>query len=137
VFQFLLKISEQTAHLSSQLTLTGYVHAVLNTDNMNITGEVFDFGPYRFLPRFNPCFTAAYFDHQGLYSYGRQPESLLWGLEQLGLALRLLEPQLNIEGALAFFIEKFHHFQKQHFFQRLLLQPRGDSKDEALMTAFF
>ena len=45
----------------------GFVHGVLNTDNMNITGESFDYGPYRFLPRNDPNFTAAYFDQAGLY----------------------------------------------------------------------
>ena len=51
----------------------GFVHGVLNTDNMNITGESFDYGPYRFLPRYDPNFVAAYFDQTGLYAFGRQP----------------------------------------------------------------
>ena len=46
----------------------GFVHGVLNTDNMNITGESFDYGPYRFLPRNDPNFVAAYFDEAGLYA---------------------------------------------------------------------
>ena len=40
----------------------GFVHGVLNSDNMNVTGESFDYGPYRFLPRYDPTFAAAYFD---------------------------------------------------------------------------
>jgi hypothetical protein len=55
--------------------MAGFVHGVLNTDNMNITGESFDYGPYRFLPTYDPEFTAAYFDHHGLYAFGRQPAS--------------------------------------------------------------
>ena len=61
----------------------GFVHGVLNTDNMNITGESFDYGPYRFLPRNDPNFTAAYFDQTGLYAFGRQPEAVFWNLQQL------------------------------------------------------
>ena len=52
----------------------GFVHGVLNTDNINITGESFDYGPWRFLPAYDPGFTAAYFDETGLYAFGRQPE---------------------------------------------------------------
>ncbi|MGZ6012080.1 MAG: protein adenylyltransferase SelO family protein, partial [Caulobacteraceae bacterium] len=65
------------------------MHGVLNTDNMNITGESFDYGPYRFLPYNDPSFTAAYFDENGLYAFGRQPEAIRWNLGQLGVALRL------------------------------------------------
>ena len=52
----------------------GFVHGVLNTDNINITGESFDYGPWRFLPTYDPGFTAAYFDETGLYAFGRQPD---------------------------------------------------------------
>ena len=65
----------------------GFVHGVLNTDNMNVTGESFDYGPYRFLPIYDPGFTAAYFDHSGLYAYGRQPTSVHWNLQRLAETL--------------------------------------------------
>ncbi|MFX8895527.1 protein adenylyltransferase SelO family protein, partial [Acinetobacter baumannii] len=61
-----------------------------NTDNMNINGESFDYGPYRFLPFNDPNFVAAYFDHAGLYSFGRQPEAVHWNLHQLAGCLALL-----------------------------------------------
>ena len=61
----------------------GFVHGVLNTDNFNITGESFDYGPWRFLPAMQPEFTAAYFDQQQRYAYGRQPEAALWALCRL------------------------------------------------------
>ncbi len=53
--------------------VAGFVHGVLNSDDMCITGEAFDYGSYRFLPRYDRDFVAAYFDQQGLYAYGRQP----------------------------------------------------------------
>ena len=52
----------RAARLTARWMTAGFVHGVLNTDNMNITGESFDYGPYRFLPRNDPNFTAAYFD---------------------------------------------------------------------------
>ena len=63
--------------------VAGFVHGVLNTDNFNITGESFDYGPWRFLPYFDPGFTAAYFDQTGRYAYGRQPSAAMWALCRL------------------------------------------------------
>ena len=56
----------------------GFVHGVLNTDNFNVTGESFDYGPWRFLPKFDPGLTAAYFDQTGRYAYSRQPDAAMW-----------------------------------------------------------
>src|SRR5476651_21746 len=79
----------RSAELVGRWMAAGFVHGVLNTDNMNLTGESFDYGPYRFLPHNDPNFTAAYFDHAGLYSFGRQPEAVFWNLQQLAGALSL------------------------------------------------
>src|SRR3546814_3946713 len=68
----------------------GFVHGVLNSDNINVTGESFDYGPWRFNPTWNPGFTAAYFDHAGLYAFGRQPEAIHWDAAQLAVSLRPL-----------------------------------------------
>jgi len=81
----------KTAVMAAGWMAAGFVHGVLNTDNMNITGESFDYGPYRFLPRNDPNFVAAYFDQNGLYSFGRQPESVFWNLQQLAGCLALGE----------------------------------------------
>src|SRR5690349_19275023 len=66
----LAAVCERAATLTAKWMAAGFVHGVLNTDNMNITGESFDYGPYRFMPHSDPNFTAAYFDHAGLYSFG-------------------------------------------------------------------
>ncbi len=86
----LAKVAAAAAHLTARWMTAGFVHGVLNTDNMNITGESFDYGPYRFLPRNDPNFVAAYFDQTGLYSFGRQPEAVFWNLQQLAGALTLV-----------------------------------------------
>ena len=80
----------RSAELVGRWMAAGFVHGVLNTDNMNLTGESFDYGPYRFLPRNDPNFTAAYFDESGLYAFGRQPEAMFWNLRQLAGALTLV-----------------------------------------------
>jgi len=81
--QFISVMGERMAKLVASWMAAGFVHGVLNTDNFNITGESFDYGPWRFLPQMTPSFTAAYFDHQGRYAYGRQPEATFWALCRL------------------------------------------------------
>jgi uncharacterized protein YdiU (UPF0061 family) len=83
-------ITRATAGMVASWMAAGFVHGVMNTDNFNLTGEAFDFGPYRFLPRSDPNFVAAYFDHNGLYRFGRQPGQAFWNLQQLASALTLV-----------------------------------------------
>lgn len=85
--EFLREVVAASARLAAQWMAAGFVHGVLNTDNLNVTGESFDYGPWRFLPAYNPGFTAAYFDETGLYAYARQPEAVFWALQQLAAAL--------------------------------------------------
>jgi serine/tyrosine/threonine adenylyltransferase len=88
-----------SARLVARWMAAGFVHGVLNTDNMNITGESFDYGPYRFLPRSDPNFVAAYFDQNGLYRFGRQPQIMFWNLRQLAGTLTLVaEPEPLVEA---------------------------------------
>ena len=65
-----------SARLTARWIAAGFVHGVLNTDNLNVTGESFDYGPWRFLPHYEPGFTAAYFDQFGLYAFARQPDAM-------------------------------------------------------------
>lgn len=98
VIKFLRAVQHKMVQTLAAWMMGGFVHGVLNTDNMNITGESFDYGPYRFLPHYDPNFTAAYFDHGRLYAFGRQPHAILWNLYQLCLAIKeafpILEPQI-------------------------------------------
>ena len=80
---FLSRLASRIARMVAGWMAAGFVHGVLNTDNFNITGESFDYGPWRFLPAMQPEFTAAYFDQQQRYAYGRQPEAALWALCRL------------------------------------------------------
>ena len=89
---------EANARLAASWMAAGFVHGVLNTDNLNVTGESFDYGPWRFLPTSDPGFTAAYFDETGLYAFGRQPEAVSWALAQLGGALSLVCPAAAAGG---------------------------------------
>jgi serine/tyrosine/threonine adenylyltransferase len=95
------ELSERLAALVAQWMSAGFCHAVLNTDNMSITGESFDYGPFAFMGEYDPRFTAAYFDYSGLYCYGNQPGACYWNLEQLAVALDGVVDQAGLEAGLA------------------------------------
>jgi uncharacterized protein YdiU (UPF0061 family) len=136
VARFLTAVTRATASLTAGIMVAGFVHGVLNSDNMCITGEAFDYGPYRFLPRYDLDFVAAYFDHQGLYAYGRQPRAIFRNLARLAEALRPLAPDLVLGPALADFEPVLDAEITRRVIARLGLAPRGDS-DDALAGAVF
>lgn len=129
--------TERAARLTARWMAAGFVHGVLNTDNMNITGESFDYGPYRFLPHNDPNFTAAYFDHAGLYSFGRQPESVFWNLQQLAACFTLVTGQDPLVEALNTFSGHYRRELTAAMLARLGLTPRGGEEDAELVNAAF
>lgn len=131
VEDFFAEVCRRSARTAAQWMMCGFVHGVMNTDNMNVTGESFDYGPYRFLPRYELGFTAAYFDHQGLYAYGRQPIMMLWNLEQLSKALAVAWPENGFSDCLEDFSEVFHEEAAKIFLRRLNLKPKAGAKDAA------
>jgi uncharacterized protein YdiU (UPF0061 family) len=115
----------------------GFVHGVLNTDNMNITGESFDYGPYRFLPYSDPNFTAAYFDQSGLYAFGRQPEAVFWNLQQLAGCFSLVTGTEPLVEALNGFGRAYRDELAAAILMRLGVKPREPEADAALAQAAF
>lgn len=97
------ELVNRVAKLCGQWLWAGFCHAVLNTDNMCITGESFDYGPYAFIPTYDPKFTAAYFDYYGRYCYLNQPSACHWNLERLQEPLRLILPHDRLQEQLASF----------------------------------
>lgn len=133
---FLREVSHSLAATTAQWMMAGFVHGVLNSDNMNITGESFDYGPYRFLRYYDVSFTAAYFDHQGLYCYGRQPTSVLWNLHQLGLSLQVAYPELAISDFLEDFGDEFNYQIQTNLLRRLNLEKNPEEIENLLMKLF-
>ncbi|MBN90750.1 MAG: selenoprotein O [Erythrobacteraceae bacterium] len=128
-------VVERLADLAASWMVAGFVHGVLNTDNMNISGESFDYGPWRFLPRWDPGFTAAYFDHQGLYAFGRQPEALHWNCGQLAVALRLLADAPPLIAAMERFGPLYMEAIGRRWCWRLGVASRGPEADGRLVAA--
>jgi len=133
--RLLHQVVERLADLAASYMVAGFVHGVLNSDNMNITGESFDYGPWRWLPRWDPGFTAAYFDQTGLYAFGRQPEAIHWNCAQLAIALRLISEAPPLVAALERFPELYHQAMARRFCWRLGIQPRGLDADRRLIEA--
>lgn len=75
------------ARLIAQWMLLGFIHGVMNTDNMSISGETIDFGPCAFMEAYDPATVFSSIDHGGRYAYGNQPRAALWNLARLAEAL--------------------------------------------------
>jgi len=75
------------ADLVAQWMLVGFVHGVMNTDNMTISGETIDYGPCAFMEAFDPQTVFSSIDSQGRYAYGNQPPIALWNLARFAEAL--------------------------------------------------
>lgn len=82
------EIVQRTALLMAEWQRVGFVHAVMNTDNMSILGQTIDYGPYGWLEEYDPKWTPNFIDQQGRrYSYGNQPSIGLWNLYKLANAI--------------------------------------------------
>jgi len=132
---FLDTVSDRLAAMSAAWMVAGFAHGVLNTDNMSVLGESFDYGPWRFLPHFDPGFTAAYFDQTGLYAFGRQAEACAWNLAQLGGALSRHAHADALNEALQTFSDCYETAMADAYFRRLGLERTGDG-DFAFVVDF-
>jgi uncharacterized protein YdiU (UPF0061 family) len=128
-------VADATARLAASYLVAGFVHGVLNSDNIAITCESFDYGPWRFTPDWDPEFTAAYFDHAGLYAFGRQPEAIQWDVAQLAGCLALIAEIDPIRTILESWAERFHAALAAAFIARLGVRSLDPESDRALARA--
>ncbi|WP_448664889.1 protein adenylyltransferase SelO family protein [Sphingomonas sp. CJ20] len=126
-------VAARTARMAARFMAAGFVHGVLNSDNINVSGESFDYGPWRFAPHWDTGFTAAYFDQSGLYAFGRQPEAIYWDVMQLASSLRLIAEEAPLVAALDGFPAAFHDELRAAMLWRLGVVPQGEERDTALV----
>lgn len=100
---FLQGVVGRQARLIAQWMLVGFVHGVMNTDNMAVSGETIDYGPCAFLEAYHPGAVFSYIDQNGRYAFANQPDIALWNLTRLAEALvpLLLEDGRSEEAAVA------------------------------------
>ena len=134
---FLEAVCRRVARTGARWMAAGFVHGVLNTDNINVTGESFDYGPWRWAPVLDPEFTAAYFDQTRLYAFGRQPDTLLWNLSRLAECLLPLSAKPDLENALSVFEPTVRTEFAQAIVRRLGLKSAGPKEDGALAGALW
>jgi len=129
------RVSRQAARLAASYIASGFVHGVLNSDNIAITCESFDYGPWRWTPYWDGGFTAAYFDHAGLYAFARQPEAIYWDLGQLAASLRTIAEVEALTPALEAFPGRFQEELATAVCRRLGVKQLGAEQDGELLVA--
>ncbi len=128
-------VGAATAQLAASYMAAGFVHGVLNSDNINVTGESFDYGPWRFTPDWEPGFTAAYFDHHGLYAFGSQPEAIHWDVAQFASCLTLVAEVDALTETLSSWGSRFEEALVAALVKRLGIKSRGWDADRNLAMA--
>jgi uncharacterized protein YdiU (UPF0061 family) len=101
---FLDAVAGRQARLVAQWMGVGFVHGVMNTDNMAVSGETIDYGPCAFMETYDPATVFSSIDHGGRYAYGNQPQVMGWNLARLAEALLPLidaDPARAVEKAMA------------------------------------
>jgi uncharacterized protein YdiU (UPF0061 family) len=131
--RFYAELVERVARLAAEWMSVGFCHAVLNTDNMSITGESFDYGPYAFIDRYEPRFTAAYFDYSGRYSYGNQPGICRLNLHMLQVPLQAAIAPADMEAALSHYDDHYQRFYRQRMLRKLGFATLPDSITDKLI----
>ena len=129
------RVCSSTATLAASYVAAGFVHGVLNSDNINITGESFDYGPWRFAPEWDEEFVAAYFDEVGLYAFGRQPEAIHWDVAQLAGCLAMIGEAPALSDLLASWPARFQAALLERMMARIGIDQRGEGEDRPLVSA--
>jgi len=84
---FFAAVADAQASLVAQWMCVGFIHGVMNTDNMTISGETIDYGPCAFMDKYSPGTKFSSIDHHGRYAYANQPQILMWNLTRLAETL--------------------------------------------------
>ena len=131
-------VVEAQAALVARWMLVGFVHGVMNTDNMTISGETIDYGPCAFMDRYDPTTVFSSIDHGGRYAYGNQPRISHWNLARLGEAMLPLfgadaeSAVATANDVLATFAERY----ERHWFAGMRAKlglTRTEPEDRALV----
>jgi uncharacterized protein YdiU (UPF0061 family) len=130
--EFFRSVVKQTAIMIAQWQACGFNHGVMNTDNMSILGETFDYGPYGFMEDYLPTYVCNHSDHQGRYAFKNQPYIGLWNCSALGHALSSLISEEAQGEILQTYEEIFQNTLAKLFREKLGLK-QDKSEDAALI----
>jgi uncharacterized protein YdiU (UPF0061 family) len=134
---FLSEVTRRTAHMIAQWQAVGFMHGVMNTDNMSILGQTLDYGPFGFMEAFDPKHICNHTDRQGRYSYAMQPQIGHWNCYALGQALLPLIGEVDAtEAALAVYQPAFSEKMDQLLHNKLGLRTWQED-DAGLFDSMF
>jgi len=133
------EICRRTATLIVEWMRVGFVHGVMNTDNMSVLGLTIDYGPYGWLEGYDLTWTPNTTDAEGRrYCYGNQPGIAQWNLVRLANALYpLLADKAPLEHALGVFADTFESSSARMLADKLGLKDIGQDGDDALVAGLF
>ena len=129
-------IVDKTANMIAYWQAYGFAHGVMNTDNMSILGQTFDYGPFGFLDDYEPGYICNHSDYQGRYAFDQQPRIALWNLSALAHALSPLVERPDLEAILAQFEAKLGSYFSQLMRSKLGLHCKLE-QDSQLFQAMF
>lgn len=118
-------IVDRTAYMIAQWQAVGFAHGVMNTDNMSIIGQTFDYGPFGFLDDYEPGYICNHSDYQGRYAFNQQPRIGLWNLSALAHSLSPLIDKSDLEKALEQYEIKLHDYFSQLMRKKLGLDRKS------------
>lgn len=123
---------KKTAHLMAQWQAIGFNHGVMNTDNMSILGETFDYGPFAFLDDYDPNFICNHSDHEGRYKFSQQPNIANWNLAVLAQALLPLIDKETLVSKLDQFSDLFTEKFIEVMTKKLGLEQSGEHQKDII-----
>lgn len=137
--QWFNEVCIRTAQLMAHWMRVGFVHGVMNTDNMSILGLTIDYGPYGWLEGYDPDWTPNTTDAQGRrYRYGNQPRIALWNLAQLGNAIYpLIEDVEPLQAALENYRMEYERCAQRDIANKLGLSRFDPHQDQTLTEELF
>ena len=121
---FLLAVLEKQASLIAHWMALGFIHGVMNTDNMAISGETIDYGPCAFLDEYDPHKKFSSIDHHGRYAFSNQAAIALWNIQQLYYAIAPLIDKDTTQLSPSFLARRFWN-SYEHTYSSLMLQKIG------------
>jgi uncharacterized protein YdiU (UPF0061 family) len=132
--QLFEKVVNNSANLMALWQSIGFVHGVMNSDNMSIIGETIDYGPYGFMEHFQRNFVPNLSDYAGRYSYENQPIMAQWNLNNLAKVFKLIANAQRIDGITQSFMKQFKQAYTTKMQQKLgILEPQKE--DRALIKS--
>lgn len=134
---FLREVTRRTAHMVAQWQAVGFMHGVMNTDNMSILGLTIDYGPFGFMEAFDANHICNHTDQQGRYSYSMQPQIAQWNCYALGQALLPLVGSVDdVHAALSGYKTEYENKLDELLHAKLGLMTKH-ADDEKLFDAMF